>query len=475
MLNISEEFIRSVAPNQNAITNGLSLVKKNAFVELGISADKSFIMGECKGSGASNYITSADFFQPDSPVFRCTCPSRQFPCKHSLGLMYAYCGGKEFATVDIPQDVLMKREKAGKKQEKQADESVKTPPKVNKAALKKKIAAQMEGLELLQKIVNGIVQSGLGTLNAKTLRMLEDQAKQLGNYYLTYPQAVLRDFLFLFKEAQDPEEVYSTAVDRLAMLHSLCKKGQEYLAKRLNTEIPADTSSNMEEMLGHNWQLAELKGQGLVQTDIELMQVQFSSWLSEARGEYIDAGAWVNLKTGQVHKTLTFRPVKATKYIRQDDSVFDLVQVPELFTYPGGDMNIRVRWENSTMRKAVATDYKTIQSHAGKSLGEVIKSVKNQLKNPLADKYPLALLHFARIGSVNGSIVAEDGQGQRIVLADANEAFEPLSTMLLELVPQQTLHNGTLLARFHYSHATRRLCAQPLTLITGEGAIRLTL
>jgi hypothetical protein len=118
VVNITEEFINSVAPNQNAITNGLGLVKKNSFISLNISEDKTVLFGECKGSGSSIYITSADFINPESPVFRCSCPSRQFPCKHSIGLLFAYTNGKSFETAEIPLDILQKREKLEKKRRK---------------------------------------------------------------------------------------------------------------------------------------------------------------------------------------------------------------------------------------------------------------------------------------------------------------------------------------------------------------------
>lgn len=473
MLPISEEFIRSVAPNQNAIANGMDLVKKKAFVRLDIAADQSLILGECQGSGAANYIVSVDFIRPDSPVFRCSCPSRQIPCKHVLGLLYAYFGGSRFAPAEIPADVLAKREKAGKNQEKQGGERTKPTPRVNKSAIRKKMAAQLEGLELLQKILQGIIQSGLGALNPKTLNMLEGQAKQLGNYYLTYPQIVLRDFIYLFKNTSDPEPAYSIAIDRLTRLYSLAKKGREYLCKRMaDSELTPETNSAIEEMLGHTWQLAELKDLGLVQSDAELIQLQFYSWYSQARNEYIDAGAWLNLKTGQIHKTLAYRPVKAAKHIREDDSVFDLVRIPELFTYPSGDINIRVRWEAFTLREMTEADFATIRSRAGKSVAELVKTVKNQLKNSLADKYPVALLHFSRIGIIDGALVAEDGQGQRIRLADADPGIEPPSTGLLELLSQEKLRNNTLLVRFHRRGKT--LCVQPLTLVTDREVIRLT-
>ncbi|MDF5752353.1 SWIM zinc finger family protein [Spongiactinospora sp. TRM90649] len=42
------------------------------------------IWGECAGSGAKPYRACVDL---DEPAYRCTCPSRKFPCKHALGLL----------------------------------------------------------------------------------------------------------------------------------------------------------------------------------------------------------------------------------------------------------------------------------------------------------------------------------------------------------------------------------------------------
>ncbi|NJP89149.1 SWIM zinc finger family protein [Nonomuraea sp. FMUSA5-5] len=42
------------------------------------------LYGECKGSGAKPYLAAVDLTEP---AYRCSCPSRKFPCKHALGLL----------------------------------------------------------------------------------------------------------------------------------------------------------------------------------------------------------------------------------------------------------------------------------------------------------------------------------------------------------------------------------------------------
>src|SRR6478736_9848553 len=103
MISIDETFIDAAAPNSEAAKNGRGLVLKGKFIHLYQSADGSLIFGHCQGSGKEPYLCSADFAVPTSPVYRCTCPSRQFPCKHSLGLLLAYALNKPFTVADIPE------------------------------------------------------------------------------------------------------------------------------------------------------------------------------------------------------------------------------------------------------------------------------------------------------------------------------------------------------------------------------------
>lgn len=121
MISITEAYVDSLAINASAMKNGRDLVKKKSFPILGKSVDESLIFGECKGSGKEPYRCSVDLVKPDEPVFRCSCPSRQFPCKHILGLMYAYVQGDSFVTADIPADIVEKREKAEKREEKREE------------------------------------------------------------------------------------------------------------------------------------------------------------------------------------------------------------------------------------------------------------------------------------------------------------------------------------------------------------------
>src|SRR5690349_8176475 len=86
MIAIDEGYVESAAPNPEAMKNGRGLVAKGKFLALHIDADETILFGQCQGSGKEPYHCSSDFARPEQPTHRCSCPSRQFPCKHCVGL-----------------------------------------------------------------------------------------------------------------------------------------------------------------------------------------------------------------------------------------------------------------------------------------------------------------------------------------------------------------------------------------------------
>ncbi|MGW7254065.1 SWIM zinc finger family protein [Streptomyces sp. NPDC054834] len=57
------------------------------------SADEGTVWGLCKGSGSRPYQTVVDIADTAGPAYKCSCPSRKFPCKHALGLLLLWASG----------------------------------------------------------------------------------------------------------------------------------------------------------------------------------------------------------------------------------------------------------------------------------------------------------------------------------------------------------------------------------------------
>ncbi len=483
MIPIDEAYVDAAAPNADAAKNGRGLVLKNKLANLHVSDDGALLFGECQGSGKQPYQCSCDFARPEQPTHRCTCPSRQLPCKHCLGLMYAYAQKKKFTTAAAPADLQAKREKLAARVEKKAAEPEK-PKQVNQAALAKKVKAQLAGIDVLERLTHDLVRLGIGNMNAKLAREIEKQADQLGDAYLPGARAALHRYTQLFSDDEGKfaqqssgaaERVHTEALDHLSRLHAIIKQGRAYLTKRLedpNLAVPTDTA--IAAWLGHSWQLTELKAAGLVEANAELVQIAFNSHDDPARQEYIDTGIWITLGNGRVRVTQTLRPYKAAKFIKSEDSFFQVAQVKELCVYPGG-VNPRVRWDGMVPRPLEAKDLAAIRKHGQPDFAAAVKDVKGSLKGPLADKTPILALNFKTLGRVGDLFVAEDAKGERLVLTDAGMAEEPASCHLLPLLPKAALAGQTLIARFRHDLDTRQLRIKPLSIVTESAIIRLTL
>lgn len=495
MQKITEQQIQAMAPNGAAVANAMKISKKGGFVRLERSGDDTFYLGECTGSGKSNYITTVDFIELEKPVCRCSCPSRQFPCKHGLALLYEILAGKSFGICEIPEDILKKREKklardakaagedfagsktgsAGENPEEAAalEKKKLAAQKSAKSAKTKKIKKQLEGLELAAKLVQDLMKAGLGTMGGTALKTYEQLSRQLGDYYLPGPQRLLNGLILEIAAFQKDgeEEHYEAAIDILEKLWALIKKSQKHLADKLEQEEVDPDDNELYEELGGIWKLSELEALGKGRTDVDLMQLSFWVAYDAARKEYIDTGYWADLATGEIFAAYNYRPVKALKYVKQEDTVFGVAHIGMAACYPG-EGNLRIRWDGARIRQMQAEDVQKLRSFASGSLGAEAKAAKNILKNALADPMYVRLLSFERLGRTEKGFVLQTKEGESIALGDAPGMESTLDR--LGLLPDEGLfHNQVLLGAFYYDSKERRLKLQPLSILTQTDVVRL--
>jgi len=82
--------IENLAPDQSSLKAAAGLTKPNKWSGIGASADGVSLWGACAGSGANPYRVMADLSDLGS---KCTCPSRKFPCKHVLAMLWMHVDG----------------------------------------------------------------------------------------------------------------------------------------------------------------------------------------------------------------------------------------------------------------------------------------------------------------------------------------------------------------------------------------------
>lgn len=98
-----EEQVLALAPDASGAAAGQKVARGDAAWEgAGAGPGGHALWGRCAGSGSSAYRVAVDL---TGPAFRCSCPSRKFPCKHALGLLLRWSRGSVPDVDALPDDV----------------------------------------------------------------------------------------------------------------------------------------------------------------------------------------------------------------------------------------------------------------------------------------------------------------------------------------------------------------------------------
>lgn len=86
------EQVLALAPDAASRKAGSRLGAAGPWSEAG--SGEGTVWGLCKGSGSRPYQTVVDLADAAGPAYKCSCPSRKFPCKHALGLLLLWADGE---------------------------------------------------------------------------------------------------------------------------------------------------------------------------------------------------------------------------------------------------------------------------------------------------------------------------------------------------------------------------------------------
>lgn len=186
---LTVEEVNALAPDDASAKAARGLVSPAKWPVLGVSDAAAW--GECQGSGSKPYQTQVDL---SGPAFRCSCPSRKFPCKHGLALLLlrAEHGGK-FTAGEPPAWVAEWLASRGERaQKKEAQQAGKAATPVDPQAAARSEAQRWKRVEGaasdLQRFLADQLARGLGSLDPAALktwatmaaRMVDAQAPGLG-------------------------------------------------------------------------------------------------------------------------------------------------------------------------------------------------------------------------------------------------------------------------------------------------------
>lgn len=266
-MSLTPDKIAAAAPDQSALTAASKLLKPSLWPLL--VARNGLVWGECQGSGSSPYRVVAD--EADLGA-KCTCPSRKFPCKHSLALLWLRAEGKTaFADAEPPDWVAqwLGRRRGGKPAPGPAPESaapaasldaipVEAPasadPKAEARAAaqrertrRDREAAILSGLDDLDRWITDQLDRGLAafapiaTTQCRLVaqRMVDAKAGGIANLLERIPSE-----MFKLPEAERPDYL----IERLGALHLLAE------AYRRQDRLPDGLRADVRQLVG--WTMA---------------------------------------------------------------------------------------------------------------------------------------------------------------------------------------------------------------------------
>jgi hypothetical protein len=477
-IEINEGLLRAIALKDKTISDGRSLSAKGAYKTIARAADTSLIWGECQGSAL--YTPSIDL-EGDKPIPRCSCPVKPPPCKHVLGLIVHFLEKPAaFKVADPPAELLEKRAKAQERAEKRVEAGAK-PREVNKAALAKKTGAQQEALNLLEKLVVDLVSNGLGNLDAKKARRLAEQGRQLNDAYLKGAAvavgrlAALADANSGEPGAELPDDDRFSLMNRhVVRLWAMVRKGRAHLEAKLEEgETQNDADAVVEDLLGHDWKLTELKEKGFTRSNLELLELAYERFDDAVRAERFEQSLLLDLGDGAVYVDLNMRPFSALEKTKEKETYDELLTVTEAAVYPGF-ANRRIRWEISAAKRrpAMSADWARVHTAALPTVEAAVAKYKEQIKNPLGPAEAVFLLQAAEFVSTAAGTALVDGKGTRLVLRDS-PVMRTRTAALMDAAGGGRTPPVSLLTRFWVGLGDNAIYGQPLALVAGGNLLRL--
>lgn len=164
---LTTEQILAMAPDAASAKAGRGLASRSKWVTVG--ANDQALWGECQGSGKTPYQVQVDLATGDL-AYRCSCPSRKLPCKHTLGLLLLRATeAADFDTTppDWVADWLTKRaQTAQKRSEKREQTQVSDPAAQSKRAIARK-AKIHAGLQELEQWLHDLIRQGLADAQSR--------------------------------------------------------------------------------------------------------------------------------------------------------------------------------------------------------------------------------------------------------------------------------------------------------------------
>ncbi|HEU4565527.1 MAG TPA: SWIM zinc finger family protein [Gemmatimonadaceae bacterium] len=245
---LTSDQVLALAPDAASAKAGAALATPRKWVSVGSDGER-VVWGECQGSGAQPYRTQVDLAEP---AFRCSCPSRKFPCKHALGLLLLHAASPALFTAGEPPawvaEWLAERQQRMERRASRAEASEKAAPDPAAQARRAEArAAKIEaGLDELALWLRDLIRAGLAAAPSRPASFWEGMAARLVDAQAPGAARLVRQ---LGEIATSGDGWAERLLARVGRLHVLVEAHRRFHA------LPAPMQADVRRLLG--WTLSE--------------------------------------------------------------------------------------------------------------------------------------------------------------------------------------------------------------------------
>lgn len=253
-MNWTSEQILALVPDAASAKAGQSLAVARHWQTLG--CDEKSIWGLCQGSGQNPYQTQIDLSALAEPAFKCSCPSRKFPCKHGLGLFLLFANQRQAFTEKTPPAWVTEWLESRAKRAEQKTE--KRPPEKSASEMgQSKRAAAREakvatGIQELNLWLRDLARNGLAAAQTQPPQFWERMAARLVDGQAPGLARLVRE---MGGAAASGEGWQGRLLERAARLYLLIEGH-----KRIH-ELPEETQADIRAAIGWTINQEELLAQ----------------------------------------------------------------------------------------------------------------------------------------------------------------------------------------------------------------------
>ncbi|MEJ9079828.1 SWIM zinc finger family protein [Gordonia malaquae] len=169
----TQEQVIAAAPDAASVAAGRKLASPGPWS--GTGATDALLWGSCQGSGKKPYQVSIDL---TGPAFRCSCPSRKFPCKHAIALLLLWSAGA-IADGEVSDFASSWADERASKAKTRSKPAAPVDPQAQAARRAERVAKMDAGVREFSRWLSDLVRAGLAEALRRPLPWWETTASRL--------------------------------------------------------------------------------------------------------------------------------------------------------------------------------------------------------------------------------------------------------------------------------------------------------